>query len=81
MSNDIRDQLLSVMEIGTKLYETLKIEHFVEPQKSAIVQDLEMKIITNDEIIIIIIFIQSPISNVHRGTSSVDHITKCIYNN
>ena len=22
-----------------------------------------------------------PISNVHRGTSSVDYITKCIYNN
>ena len=30
--------------------------------------------------IIIIIFIKSPISNVHRGTSSVDYITKCIYN-
>ena len=31
--------------------------------------------------IIIIIFIYIPISTVHSGTSSVDYITKCIYNN
>ena len=31
--------------------------------------------------LIIIIFIYSPISNVHKGTSSVDYITKCIYIN
>ena len=27
------------------------------------------------------IYSKSPISNVQRGTSSVDYITKCIYNN
>ena len=30
MSDDIRSQLLSVMEIGTKAYETLRKERFVE---------------------------------------------------
>ena len=30
MSDDIRDQLLSVMDIGTKAYETLRKERFVE---------------------------------------------------
>ena len=32
-------------------------------------------------IIIIIIFIYSPISNIHRGTSSVDYITITYINN